>query len=68
VLRERFGVRLSGAEERELRALCAASRASGPLLPRGLRVAGPRYLRMRRKALARGDVGAPPPAERALAA
>jgi uncharacterized protein (DUF2236 family) len=66
-LRERFGVQLSRAEELELRALCRASRATGPLLPPGLRVAGPRYLRMRRKALARGDVGAVP-ADRALAA
>jgi uncharacterized protein (DUF2236 family) len=56
LLRQRFGVRWTRAQELELRALGAAARATTPLLPRSLRNTGPAYLRRRRDALARGDV------------
>jgi len=59
VLRERFGVSWSRRKERELRVLAAASRAATPLLPRGLRNVGPRYLRWRREAIERGDAASP---------
>jgi len=55
VLRERFGLRWTAAHEAVLRALAAASRASGPLLPRPVREFGPLYVRWRRRALERGD-------------
>jgi uncharacterized protein (DUF2236 family) len=51
-LRERFGVRWTRAQERELRALAAMSRAATPLMPAALRNVGPRYLRWRREAIA----------------
>lgn len=54
-LRERFGLRWSRADELSLRAIGAASRASGPLLPRSLRVMGPGYLDWRRAAIERGE-------------
>jgi uncharacterized protein (DUF2236 family) len=44
VLRERFGVRWSGRQELELRALGASLRAATPILPPGLRNMGPHYL------------------------
>jgi uncharacterized protein (DUF2236 family) len=47
-LRERLQLRLSRAEELELRALGIASRAATPVLPRQLRMFGPTYMRMRR--------------------
>jgi uncharacterized protein (DUF2236 family) len=47
VLRERFGLTWSAAQEHELRALGAASRAATPLLPRRLRHIGQEYLRWR---------------------
>jgi len=53
VLRARFGLRWSRAQELELRALGAASRATTPILPRALRDSGPLYLRWRRDAIAR---------------
>jgi uncharacterized protein (DUF2236 family) len=46
-LRDRFGLRWTGAKQRELRILGAASRAATPLLPRRLRNVGPSYLRWR---------------------
>ena len=58
LLRERFGLRWTPAHEAAIRAIGAATRASGPLLPRQLREFGPVYLRWRRKALERGDVAA----------
>ncbi len=59
VLRERFGLRWTRAHEAAFRALGAASRASGPLLPHQLRVTGPLHLRSRRSALARSYDAAP---------
>ncbi len=64
VLRERFGVRWSDAQQAELRALGAASRALTPVMPARLRNVGPEYLRLRREAIARGPLGSD---ERALA-
>ncbi|HEY1359909.1 MAG TPA: oxygenase MpaB family protein [Thermoleophilaceae bacterium] len=61
-LRERFGVRWTRANELELRALGASSRALTPLMPEWLRNTGPGYLRWRREALQRGDVAALPDA------
>ncbi len=49
-LRERFGVRLSRAEQLELGALSRALRAATPLMPAWLRNTGPGYLRFRREA------------------
>jgi uncharacterized protein (DUF2236 family) len=54
-LRARFGLRLSARDVRELRAFAALSRRATPLMPRSLRRVGPGYLRMRRKAIERGD-------------
>lgn len=56
LLRERCRLRWTRAQEREFRALCAASRAATPLLPRALRNTGPGYVRWRRDALERGEV------------
>jgi uncharacterized protein (DUF2236 family) len=47
ILRERFGLTWSRAEELELRLAGAASRAGRPLLPQSLRVFGPAYRRWR---------------------
>jgi len=47
VLRERFGLRWTLAQELELRALGMASRAAAPLMPGRLRVFGPAYLHWR---------------------
>jgi uncharacterized protein (DUF2236 family) len=46
-LRERFGLRWTLAQDLELRALGAASRATTRVMPSGLRVFGPSYLRWR---------------------
>jgi uncharacterized protein (DUF2236 family) len=59
ILRERFGLGWSRAQEAAFRALGAASRASGPLLPRQLREMGPLHVRSRRRALARSYDAAP---------
>lgn len=56
LLRERFGIAWTEKEERRFRALAKASRASTPVLPKALLNVGPRYLRWRRDAIARGDV------------
>jgi uncharacterized protein (DUF2236 family) len=58
VLRERFGLRWSRAQELELNALAAASRAAGSLLPSRLRRFGPAYLEWRREAIDRGGMAA----------
>jgi uncharacterized protein (DUF2236 family) len=47
LLRKRFSLGWTRAQELELRALGAASRAATPLMPRSLRVVGPSYLRWR---------------------
>jgi uncharacterized protein (DUF2236 family) len=57
ILRERFGVEWKRGNEVELRALGAASRALGPLLPRPVRNAGPHYLRWRAREIAAGPLG-----------
>jgi uncharacterized protein (DUF2236 family) len=51
VLRERLGLRWTAVHEAGFKALAAASRASGPLLPRQLRELGPWHLRSRREHL-----------------
>jgi uncharacterized protein (DUF2236 family) len=51
VLRERYGLRWTRWQERELRAIAAASRALTPVLPGFVKITGPRYLRMRARAL-----------------
>lgn len=56
-LRARFGISWSRREELEFRALGAASRSLTPLMPEGLKVSGPRQLRWRRRAIARGPLG-----------
>ena len=60
-LRERLNLSWTPGDELAFRALAAASRAAGPLLPRRLREFGPIYTQWRRKQLARGDVAARPP-------
>jgi uncharacterized protein (DUF2236 family) len=47
LLRERFGLRWTIAQELELLALGAATRAATPLMPSSLRAFGPSYLRWR---------------------
>lgn len=58
VLRERFGLQWTSVNEIEFRAVAAASRAAGPLLPARLQHIGPEYLRWRAKEIARGPLGA----------
>jgi uncharacterized protein (DUF2236 family) len=59
VLRRRFGIRWTRANDLELRALGAALRAMTPLMPSWLRNTGPGYLRWREQAIARGEVASP---------
>lgn len=66
VLRERFGLRWSRAQELELRAIGAVSRSVTPLMPRSLRVMGPSYMRWRREETDR--LAAAPPTLPALTA
>ncbi|GAB3503155.1 oxygenase MpaB family protein [Amycolatopsis cihanbeyliensis] len=54
-LRRRLGLRWTRWQDRQLRALRAASRAITPLLPRHLRINGPLYLRSRVRAIARDE-------------
>jgi uncharacterized protein (DUF2236 family) len=58
LLRERFGVEWTRANRAELRAVAAASRAAGPLIPRRLALMGPGYLRWRADEIHRGPLGA----------
>jgi uncharacterized protein (DUF2236 family) len=51
-LRDRLGLRWSRGRDLELRALAAASRATGPLMPASLRCFGAAYLLWRHEALA----------------
>lgn len=55
-LREKLGLKWSESQRLELRALAAASRRSGAVLPSSLRNFGPSYLRWRHAAIARGEV------------
>ncbi len=56
-LRRKLDLGWTPAQQTELRALGAASRALTPVLPASLRNMGPEYLRVRRKAIARGPLG-----------
>jgi len=56
-LRRALGIRWGSAEEAQFRLLAAASRSLTPLMPERLRVTGPRALRWRRAAIARGPLG-----------
>jgi uncharacterized protein (DUF2236 family) len=56
VLRERFGLKWSRAQELELRALGAASRSATPMMPASLRRMGPAWLDRRRDAIARSGM------------
>jgi hypothetical protein len=58
LLRRRFGVAFSRANRAELRAVAAASRAAGPLIPRRLALMGPGYLRWRADEIHHGPLGA----------
>jgi uncharacterized protein (DUF2236 family) len=58
LLRQRFDVPWTRANRAELRAVAAASRAAGPLLPKSLRVMGPGHLRWRADEIYRGPLGA----------
>jgi uncharacterized protein (DUF2236 family) len=58
-MRAKLGLELSSLQRAHLRALGALSRASTPLLPGGLKVSGPTYLRRRERAIARGPFGQP---------
>src|SRR5437899_2684762 len=53
VLRRRFGISWTRANELELRSLGALLRATTPLMPGWLRSSGPEYLRWREQAIAR---------------
>lgn len=55
-LRSKLGLEWSDAQRLELRAVGAASRASGVALPSSLRNFGPSYLGWRADAIARGEV------------
>jgi uncharacterized protein (DUF2236 family) len=57
-LRARLGIPWTRADEAQFRALGAASRSLGPVLPRRLKVTGPAQLRWRRAEIARGPLGA----------
>ncbi len=58
-LRDLYGVEWTPSKQRQLQIISAASRAATPLLPSTLRNVGPRYLRWRREAIARGDAASP---------
>jgi uncharacterized protein (DUF2236 family) len=57
-LRDRFGVAWTGRDERQFQLLGRTSRSLTPVMPKPLRIAGPGQLRMRRRAVARGPLGA----------
>jgi uncharacterized protein (DUF2236 family) len=57
-LRARLGIDWSSRDERAYHALGRISRGMTPALPRRLRVMGPGQLRMRRRAIAAGPLGA----------
>ena len=59
ILRERFGLSWTKAQALELKAVEAASRAAGPLLPEKARNFGPPYLEWRKDAIERGGMAAP---------
>jgi uncharacterized protein (DUF2236 family) len=57
-LRGRLGVSWSRRDEARFRTLGAISRGLTPVMPQRLRVTGPAQLRFRRRAIARGPLGA----------
>jgi uncharacterized protein (DUF2236 family) len=57
-LRERLGVRWTRTDDTAFRSLGRISRSLTPVLPRRLQVMGPDQLRLRRRAIARGPLGA----------
>jgi uncharacterized protein (DUF2236 family) len=57
LLRERCGMTWTRAQELELRALGAAMRSATPVMPRGLRMMGPGYLKWRKRQIADGMFG-----------
>ena len=57
-LRKRLGIGWSVRDERAFQRLGRISRGLTPVLPRGLQVMGPMNLKMRRKAIAQGPLGA----------
>ena len=59
VLRERFGLRWTTAQELELNALSAASRAAGPLLPASVKNFSDTYMKWRAEAIERGGMAKP---------
>lgn len=59
ILRRRFGLRWTRAQELELQAMGAASRGVTPLMPPTLRRMGPAWLERRREAIVRGGMLAP---------
>jgi uncharacterized protein (DUF2236 family) len=56
LLRCKLGLRWTRGQQLELRAIGAASRRSGPLLPKSVKTFGPSYLRWRNEAIRRGEV------------
>ena len=56
-LRRKLDLQLTRGQLLEMRALGRATRASGRVLPQGLKVSGPDYLRWRRSEIDRGDFG-----------
>lgn len=67
LLRERFGLSWSPAQDVVFAAGCRAIRATGPLLPPPLREFGPVYVKVRSKQLERGDVASRTPPKREIA-
>jgi uncharacterized protein (DUF2236 family) len=57
-LRDRLGIPWSGRDETQFRAFARVSRSLTPVMPERLRVMGPAQLRFRRRAIARGPLGA----------
>ncbi len=57
-LRERLGVSWTRTDDTAFRSLGRVSRSLTPVLPRRLQVMGPDQLRLRRRAIARGPLGA----------
>ncbi len=57
-LRERLGIPWTARDERAFQRLGRVSRKLEPVLPRPLKVMGPTNLKLRRKAIARGPLGA----------
>jgi uncharacterized protein (DUF2236 family) len=57
-LRRRLGIRWTGVDEAQFRALGATCRSLTPIMPERMRITGPRQLRWRRRAIARGPLGA----------